>query len=228
MSKGSGSTRSKAPGNINTIVLTSGGGSAEISDSMYDYYLPSDVRSQLDKIHDINTYEKLEAYLKTQGIVLDSGSDKIKTDGRTLVIPAVKNIAPQIVTAIETYKSVFGRGAVSSLKKIKLHDDTLDTTAAFHYNAIGEHDPFAGTMRISRRAVDGRVIFHEFAHVLQESVKRRGEDAVSSAARLVGSKFAGSGVDKAEKFADSFSYGFRDGSKRDMDFINHIRKMIKK
>ena len=72
------------------------------------------------------------------------------------------------------------------------------------------------------------MIFHEFAHVLQESVKRRGEDAVSSAARLVGNKFAGSGVDKAEKFADSFSYGFRDGSKRDIDFINHIRKMIKK
>lgn len=92
----------------------------------------------------------------------------------------------------------------------------------------GENDPLAGVMRFSDSSINGRVVFHEFAHVLQESAKKKGEDAVSSSVRLVGNVFKGDGVAKAEKFADTFSYGFMYGKSEDVDFINHIRKQIRK
>lgn len=226
MGKGSGSSRTvDKTHNRNQVALVGGTGDAEFGD-ISAYYLPQNVRDNLEYIESVKTYAGLERYLSKQGIELDTDRTKIKEEGRDKEIPAMR-FAPQIVAAIETYKSLFGKDGISALKKIKLHDDTLDTTAAFHYNTIGENDPYAGTIRFSNRQIDGKTVFHEMAHVLQESYKRRGEDATTSAARLVGKQFKGDAVDKAEMFADAFANGFLYGKKSDLNFITTIRNRKK-
>lgn len=219
------------------VTLIGGKNDPELTDAIDDYYLPADVRNNLDKIKDIKSYNDFKDYLDKQGIELDTDVDALKNSKANDDIPAVKNVVQKVVTAIETYKNVYGDNSLSALKKIKLYDTDLDVTAAFHYNAVGEHDPLAGTMRLSNWDVSGHTIYHELAHAYQASQAKKGEDALKYSDKIMNSygkkldvSYTGSNsyVKSAETMAESIAFGFTQGKKGYVDFIDYVKKKNKR
>lgn len=215
--------------------LIGGKGDAEITDSIYDYYLPTEVRSRLDEISQMGTYNEFKDYFARNGIELDTGLSKLKTERSNDVIPAVQELGQKLVVAVETYKKTFGDDALVSLKRIVLYDDDLDVQAAYFFNMIGENDPRAGEIAFSGWNAGGREVFHELGHAFQDSHKLAGEDCISFSNRIAqsvqipNSAYKGtSGLDEenAEMMSEAFAFGFTQGIKKDVDFIKNLRKFL--
>ena len=218
------------------VELIGGKNDPEITDSIDDYYLPKEVRDNLDEIKDITTYNDFEKYLDKQGITLDTDLEKLKNEMANKEIEAVGELMQKIATGIESYKSVFGEDALSSLKAIRLYDQELDTHAAYYFNLIGEKDPLAGTICFSDWNATGRDVFHELAHAFQDSQKRDGEDIITFSNRIAkevqipNSSYKGTGdiegEENAEMMAEALAFGFTRGIKKDIDFIEDLRKIL--
>ena len=215
--------------------LIGGKDDAEITDSIYDYYLPTEVRSRLDEISQMGTYNEFKDYFARNGIELDTGLDKLKTERSDDVIPAVQELCQKLVVAIETYKKTFGDNALASLKRIVLYDDDLDVQAAYFFNMIGENDPRAGEIAFRGWNAGGREVFHELGHAFQDSHKLVGEDCISFSNRIAqniqipNSAYKGIGdlgEENAEMMAEAFGFGFTQGIKKDIDFIKNLRKFL--
>jgi len=215
--------------------LIGGSGNSEVTDNIRDYYLPEATRDKLNSIEKLQTYDEFSSYLADNyGIELDTGLERLKGELSGKVIPAVKDECQKIVTAVDAYVETFGDDALSSLKKVYLYDENLDTRAAYFFNRIGEHDPLSGEIHFSQWGDDGRTIFHELAHAFQDSHKGHGEDAITYSERVVkelkaeGLKAytgAKSDVYAAEQFADAFGFGFSRGSKSGLDFIKGVEQL---
>lgn len=220
------------------INLIGGKDDPELVDTIDNYYLPKEVRNKLDDVKKLKTYTDFEKHFDSLGIKLDTDLAKLKTERKDDDIRAVREQCQKIAVAIDTYQSVFGKDSLSKLKKIILYDEELDVPAAYHYNAIGENDPFAGTIRFRQWGSSGHMIFHELAHAFQDSNAEREEDAVIFANRLVKEAeldesfkaYSGASADvmDAERFADAFGYGFSRGSKRGVDFIENVLNVYKR
>lgn len=215
--------------------LIGGKDDAEITDSIYDYYLPTEVRSRLDEISQMGTYNEFKDYFARNGIELDTGLDKLKTERSDDVIPAVQELCQKLVVAVETYKKTFGDDALTSLKRIVLYDDDLDVQAAYFFNMIGENDPRAGEIAFRGWNAGGREVFHELGHAFQDSHKLVGEDCISFSNRVAqniqipNSAYKGIsdlGEENAEMMAEAFAFGFTQGIKKDIDFIKNLRKFL--
>lgn len=220
--------------------LVGGNDDPEITDSIFDYYLPQAVRSKLGDISNMRTFNDFKSYFATKGVSLTSDSNALMTtDANNPNHTAVYEQLQIIVTAYETYTSLYGKKVLSKLKRINVYDNTLDTTAAYHYDEKGSpHDPWAGTIRIRNWSAAGRVVFHEMAHAMQDSLAKKGEDAVESGNRIVkavplpSSIRTYTGVNKAvidvERFADAMALAFSRGNKYAMSYVMDLKRNIKK
>lgn len=217
--------------------LIGGKNNPELSDKLEDLFLPQDIRDKLPEIESMRTYSQFEQWLNSKGIELDTDLEKLKTIRRNDEIPSVYKLTQTIRTAIETYESEFGPEALSTLKRIKLYDNDLDNLASYHFNRLGENDLLAGTIRFKDWSADGKDVFHELAHALQDSHKLQGEDAILSANRLVelgelDKTFRGNvnftdETEWAEKMAEAFGSGFGRGNKKGIEFIKNLVNALK-
>lgn len=85
MAKASGGTRS-SNGNFNLI---GGGNDAEITDNIRDYYMSNNVRSKINEISNLKTFNDLKDYFKKQGIELTTDLQSLK-DKANDEIPVAK------------------------------------------------------------------------------------------------------------------------------------------
>ena len=217
--------------------LIGGKNDPEITDDIRDFFLPRGVRNKLSQIEKIQSCNKLKSYLESKGIELDTDLQSLKGNRANDNIPAVTELAQKIAVGIETYQELYGPKALSSLKKVVLYDQNLDTHAAYHFNLIGEKDLLAGTIRFSDWNASGRDVFHELGHAFQDSNKAKGEDVISYSDRIaqtVGipkSAYTGSsgiGEENAERMAEAFGFGFSRGSKSGVRFIENLSKSRRK
>ena len=218
--------------------LIGGNNDPEVTDSIYDYYLPQATRDKLDEIAALSSYSEFKSYMNDHyGIELDTGLDALKNDRRNDSIDAVNEQCRKIIVAIDAYRETFGRNALSKLKKVYLYDRGLDTQAAYFFNRVGENDPLAGEIHFQQWHNDGRTVFHELAHAYQDSQAKSGEDAVTYSQRVIkqtnsGSMKAyfGANADDyaAEQFADAFGFGFSHGTAEGMGFIRKVKAISKR
>ena len=216
------------------IELIGGKGNAEITDDIYDYHLPQATRDKLGEIESMSTYNEFKDYLdKKYGIELDTGLDALKGARANDSISAVTEQCQKITTAIDAYRETFGEDALSNLKKVYLYDKDLDVRAAYFFNMVGENDPLAGEIHFRQWGDDGRTIFHELAHAFQDSHKGLGEDCITYSQRIIKdlnaeglSAYAGASEDAyaAEQFAEAFGFGFSQGTRSGMDFIEKVEE----
>lgn len=214
--------------------LIGGDGDAEITDNIRDYFLPKTTRSKLDEIESLSSYNEFKRYMQEHyGIELDTHLESLKGARANESIEAVNEECRKIIVAIDAYRGKFGDDALSSLRKVVLYDKDLDTRAAYFFNRIGENDPLAGEIHFRQWGDDGRTIFHELAHAYQDSNKRPGEDAVTFSERIIKEMGredlkAYTGAKKedyaAEQIADAFGFGFSQGIKNDLEFIDQVEK----
>lgn len=217
--------------------LVTRNGYDETLDDIRDYYLPEATREKLDKIESLRTYSDFEEYFASKGIILDTDLVKLKESMRDKEIEAVKSLCQKIVTGIEAYEDTFGPEALSKLNRIILYDESLDVKAAYHFNRIGENDPFAGTIRFRQWNSDGREVFHELAHAFQDSHAKSNEDAVMFASRMVSEANlsdkiqaytgAASEVLDAERAADAFSFAYIRGNEEAQKFLSNVRRILR-
>lgn len=210
----------------------------EITDDIESYYLPNITKGRVSEIEELRSFDDFKEYFADRGIELTTDLESLSGRRSGDDIRAVREECQKIAVAVDAYRDMFGSDALSKLKRINLYDETLDTRAAYHFNRIGEDDPYAGTIRFRQWDDDGRTIFHELAHAFQDSQARRGEDAVSYAERMVKeaklpdsfSAYTGAASDvyDAERFADAFGYGFSKGNKEGLNFIRNVKKRMKK
>lgn len=236
MSKQSGGTKTKKPKkNINLI-----GGEYDpyITDDIYDLYLPGNVRNKLVEVEKISSYNDFKEFLIKRGIELDTTRDDIKNEYADKNIKAQAEVQRKIATAILTYEDVFGKDSLKSLKKIVLYDKEEEAKSAYYYNRIGEDDPKAHSIRFGNWKADSHEVYHELAHALADSIKLKGEDAVSASIRLnnagkldkaIKGYFGAKSGDiyEAERFAEAVSMAFtRTQDKKYTDFLNNLRNLI--
>jgi len=242
MAKASGGTRMKSPDNVNLIGT---GRNALLTGDYHDFYLPASTRKKLPDIEKITTYNELMSYLKKNGIDLESGNDSLSSEyGDTPTAPITKQVQ-MIAAAVETYKDLFGKQALKALKRVTLLDKDTPGQAAFVADVLdkkrsngAETEVSAGTLRIKSFHTDCPEIFHEFAHVLQSSYAKKGEDLLMFSDRMVKQAhlsdkqkaYFGARNEhlQAERFAEAFAQGFSEGSKIGIDFIKSVRKELKK
>lgn len=230
MGKASGGTRS-SNGNFNLI---GGWNDAEITDNIRDYYMSNNVRSKINEISNLKTFNDLKDYFKKQGIELTTDLQSLK-DKANDEIPVVRDTGQKFAIAVEIFKDTYGKDALSKLKRINMYAKDEDAKAAYYYNKKGEKDPLAGTIQTRDFFIDGRQILHEITHAFQDSKAKKGEDAVTFSERLMkdtGANFksyfgARTSDLAAEQMADAISYGFHQGKKKNIDFIKTIRKYLK-
>lgn len=218
------------------VELHGGKDNPEITDSIDDYYIPEKTRSKLPEIKKVKSYNDLKEELRKQGIELETGLEKLNDRYADENIESVRETSQRILTAIQTCKDVFGENALSALKKIRLYDEDCDEQASYYLTKIGEDkEPNEGTLVIRDFSISGKDIFHEFAHVLQDSKKGEGEDAVSFSSRVnenVGgspakSYFGANPEDaEAEKFAQAFSSAFTRNSESSRDYIQKVKNYL--
>ena len=199
--------------------------------------MPEATREKLDKIESLRTYSDFEEYFASKGITLDTDLVKLKESMRDEEIEAVKSLCQKIVTGVEAYEDTFGPEALSKLNRIILYDESLDVKAAYHFNMIGENDPFAGTIRFRQWDSDGREVFHELAHAFQDSHAKSNEDAVMFASRMVSEANlsdkiqaytgAASEVLDAERAADAFSFAYIRGNEEAQKFLSNVRRILR-
>lgn len=217
------------------INLVGGKGNPELTDSINDFYLPPGVRDNLVDYHKLKTYEQLDEFFGSRGIQLDTDLLSLKGDRRNDEIEAVMELGQKIAVAVDSYREVFGKDALSKLKKVVLYSNDEDATASYRYNALGENDPTAGSIHFRDWISGGRVVFHELAHAFQDSHARPNEDAVSYSNRVVVEAklgkdvktYTGAGDDviEAERFADAFANAFVYGDEESIRFLKRVAKL---
>lgn len=215
-----------------SVSLIGGKSDPEITDAIEDYYLPEKTRGRLQTIKGIKTYSAFAKYCSDNGIELDTQLESLKGDHADVEHVAVAALCQKIAIGIEAYKDTFGEHCLDKLKRIVLYDDSIDETATYSFNRTGENDPDAGTLRISGWNMTGREVFHELAHVMQDSMSGEEEDAVSFSERinrscpsskLAKAYFGASSRDyEAERLADGIAFAFVYGSKSDIDYLNEF------
>lgn len=214
--------------------LVPGKYSAEITDSVSDYFLPQSTRNKLEEIQKLNSFDDFSKYFETVGITLDTDLKSLSGERRFDTIKPVKELCEKLAVGIDSYKQLYGDNALSKLNRILLYSDSLECTAAYNFNRIGENDPMAGTLEFRDWTSNGRDVFHELAHAFQDSNARPGEDAVSFSQRVVQqaglnpnfNAYSGAAQDviEAERFADAFGFGFYLGSKSGLEFIQSVQR----
>ena len=246
MAKGSGGTRTVGPGKkgegqeSTPRVLIPGVNDPELTDAIKDYYLPAGVRGKINEIKELDTFSKLQDYFAERGIELRTDNEKLNGELKDTYLKYVAETGQKLAAAVETYRELFGKNALSKLKTITLGDATLQNKASFHYNEPGENDPYAGTLRIKGFDASGYVVFHELAHAFQYSKTKKGESLKAAADRLIkkgkldasvkaysGANTSAAGID-AERMADAMGHGFAQGSKKGLAFINGLIKAYKR
>lgn len=215
-------------------LLVPGKSSAELTDQVSDYFLPQSTRNKLEEIHKLNSFDDFSKYFDTLGITLDTDLKSLSGERRFDTIKPVKELCEKLAVGIDSYRQLYGDNALSKLNRILLYSDSLECTAAYNFNRIGENDPMAGTLEFRNWNANGRHVFHELAHAFQDSNARSGEDAVSFSQRIVqqaglNPKFdaysgAAQDVIEAERFADAFGFGFYLGSKSGLEFIQSVQR----
>lgn len=216
--------------------LIPGNNSAEITDSIRDYFLPQGTRDRIPYIESLNSFDDFQRHFKSLGIQLDTDLLALSESRRFDTIPAVKELCEKIAVGVDTYTQLYGDRALSKLDRILLYSKDLDTTAAYYFNRAGENDPLAGTIAFRDWGANGRVVFHELAHAFQDSSAKPGEDAVSFSERMNNQagldpnyraySGAASDVIEAERFADAFGFGFYLGSPAGTSFIGSVQKEL--
>jgi len=216
--------------------LISSDGDTRYSDDIEDYYLPNSVRSKLGIIKNIHSYNDIKDYFQKNGVKVTTDLKELE-DRADERLKVVEEMGQKLALAHMTYTDIFGKDALKSLKRINLYDSKSETTASFTVNLKGEHDPSVGTIRIRDYNINGQEIFHEFAHVLQDSRSRRGEDLLSFSARA--NRIANLSPKirpyfgaikehrEAERFAEAFGKGFQSGTKEGIDFIRSVYTAFK-
>lgn len=116
MGKGSGGTRS-SNGNFNLI---GGGDNAEITDNIRDYYMSNNVRSKINEISNLKTFNDLKDYFNKQGIELTTDLQSLK-DKANDEIPIVRDTGQKFAIAVEIFKDTYGKDALSKLKRINMY-----------------------------------------------------------------------------------------------------------
>ena len=215
-------------------------GHAEFTDAPKDFYLPKGVRGRIDGIlESVRSYNEFKAYLQKQGIKLSTDLEKLeKEEADNKELRAVRETMQKIAVALETYKETFGKDSAKALKEIVLYSNETSGQASFTTILKGEKDDGkGGRLLISDWFRSGHDILHEFAHVLQGSKVRKGEDLLDAAARmnrdaaLPSHKRAYFGANpahrEAERMADAIADGFYNGDKESIEFIKRLRKIVK-
>lgn len=207
-------------------------------DAPEDYYLPDGTRKRLHEIEKLGTYDEFVKYFDGIGIKLTTDLESLSGKRRNDVIKAVQEQCQKTAVAIDAYRETFGPEALSKLTRIHLYDNELPNEAAYHFNMIGEDDPWAGTIRFRQWGADGRTIFHELAHAFQDSHAEPWEDAITYSERMVEqahldksfTAYAGASADAydAERFADAFGWGFAKGRPEGLEFIVNVWKELRK
>lgn len=215
-------------------------GDAELTDSPKDFYLPKGVRNRLDSILDsVRSYNDFKAYLQKQGIKLSTDLEKLEKDeADNKELRGVRDTVQKIAVALETYKETFGKDSVKALKEVVLYSREAEGQASFTTILKGEKDNGkGGRLLVSDFLRDGHDFLHEFAHVLQGSRVRKGEDLLDAAARmnrdaaLPSHKRAYFGANpahrEAERMAEAIADGFYKGDKESIEFIKRLRKIVR-
>lgn len=221
-------------GKVEKVKLIRGSDDPEITGAIKDFYLPSGVRGNLEYYESIKTYSEFEKFFESRGIKLETDLESLKTLYKDDEKEAVSSLAIKIAVAIDSYKEVFGKDALSKLKKIVLYSEDETATASYRYNAIGENDPTAGSIHFRDWSASGKTVFHELAHAFQDSHAKRGEDAVSYSNRMVveaaldksARTYSGADADaiEAERFADAFANAFYTGEDEYIEFLERVKK----
>lgn len=210
-------------------------GDFELTENVKDMYLTDSARKRINKaVEKVNTAQDFKAYLEGQGIKLEISSKALleRMDDK---IPMVKKQMDFIISAIESYKEI---GGLSKLKTIHFFDPDLDVIAQYVYRAIGEGEvEDEGHVYFSNR-INGFHVMHEFAHILADSTKPAGEDAVTWSKKLnklakmdekQGAYFgASSEAYEAERLADAVGGAFAYGKKDKREFLARLANVIKK
>jgi len=211
-------------------------------DNIESYHIPEATKAKLSDLQKINTYNKIEEYLASKGIEVDTDAESLKGERKDEVISSPADTFVRLAIGIEAYQDTFGSDALSSLKKVKFYDNDEDSQAAYYYSEIGEKEPKEGQISFRQWGNTGKTIFHELAHAFQDSHKKSGEDAVTYSDRMVkeaglseksgsymGASQSGNGKGlQAERFADAFAKGFASGNKEGLDFIERVAQIEKK
>ncbi len=213
--------------------LRGGAGNPAATDNPQDYYLPQSVRDKLSRIQNIQSYNELKEYLRTNGIELETGEVRLKGEMGDAKLPMVAAAAQKIAVGVETYKALFGNDALSKLKTITLIDNTVVGQGGYVARLLGEKkSSIDGTLRLRDLNVTGHEIFHELAHAFQDSQAKRGEDILTYSSRAVremslsSSQTAYFGAREAhlqaERYADAFADGFTRGTRDGIAFIRSV------
>lgn len=208
----------------------------EITDKIKDYALPQTVRDKMKDIEKMTTYNDFVSYFQKKGVLVDTDIKKLKGEFAGKEISVVKELGQKLVTAYETYTAEYGDNALNKLKRIVFYANDETSNAAYYFNVLGEHDKNAGTIKFKDWNVDGRTIFHEFAHAFQDSQAKTGEDALIFSDRIA-KKIDIAGLpspnttwtDKtfnAEKIADIFGYGFTTGDAKNEGFMEKVNNYL--
>ena len=217
--------------------LTGSSWNAEFTDDPKDFYLPKGVRERIDSILDsVRSYNDFKDYLLQQGIKLSTDLERLeKEEADNKELRAVRETMQKIAVALEIYKETFGKDSVKALKEVVLYSRETQGQASFTTILKGEKDNGkGGRLLVSDWYRDGHDFLHEFAHVLQGSWVRKGEDLLDAAARLnrdaalPSHKRAYFGAipahREAERMAEAIADGFYKGDKEGIEFIKRLRK----
>lgn len=219
-------------GIADNLSLSKGKGDIEISDAIEDLCLPSGIRKNLSQYSSLRSYNDLVKWFKGKGIELTTDLESLTGPKADEYIKSVAELGQKIAVAVDSYQSVFGKECLRKLQRIKFYDTDLDNVASYHYNALGEHDPLAGTIRFRNWSAGCREVFHEIAHAFQDSMAMKGEDAVLYSSRILSKlnlsdaikAYSGAAKDviDAERFADAFAFGFTTGRQECISFIKKV------
>lgn len=199
-----------------------------LPDSEYvrDAYLPQAVWDRLGEIEGIRTYSQARDWFAARGVELDTDLAKLEGEYADVEVEAVRNTVQQLAAAHATYSELFGPGAMGRLRRIVLYAEDEDARMAYYFNQLGEDDPEAGTMKVRQWGNSNYQVFHEFAHVLQDSLSGDGEDALTFSERAVEGRlpddfhaYAGSGDIAAERMADALGRAFGSGDATGAEFL---------
>lgn len=220
--------------------LTGSSWNAEFTDDPKDFYLPKGVRGRIDSILDsVRSYNDFKDYLQKQGIKLSTDLEKLeKEEADNKELRVVRETMQKIAVALEIYKETFGKDSIKALKEVVLYSREAGGQASFTTILKGEKDDGkGGRLLVSDWYRDGHDLLHEFAHVLQGSRVRKGEDLLDAAARmnrdaaLPSHRRAYFGANpahrEAERMADAIADGFYKGDKESIEFIKRLRKIVK-
>ena len=215
-----------------------GDGNNEFEDDVQNYLLPASVRNNLNYYENLRTYNEFKSFMEERGIRVRCDIPGMESKNGDIFHKAPAECYKRVAVTVDTFRDLFGRDSLKSLKELVLYSkEDISGQAAYFYNMVGEHDPLAGTLHFGSWKMDGYKIFHEFTHVFQDSLKKRGEDAVLFAKRIVKDcnlseklkAYFGASADAldAERMADAFGYGFVNGLKDNqgkarLDFIEKV------